>query len=42
MNLYKIILDRANNSTKEEDEEFRKLLKRYAERKKKLSKSKKN
>jgi len=34
MKLYKSILDRANNPTKEENERFKKLLKKNAERKK--------
>ena len=34
MKLYKSILDRANNSTKEENERFMKLLKKNADRKK--------
>jgi preprotein translocase subunit Sss1 len=34
MKLYKSILDRANNPTKEEKEKFKKLLKKYTERKK--------
>ena len=33
MKLYKSILDRANNPTKEENERFKKLLKKNAERK---------
>jgi len=34
MKLHKSILDRANNPTKEENERFKKLLKKNAERKK--------